>query len=132
MSRDIEKLIKEREASHESFHLRYMDEEHPKDMHGGRFTYGGPHIEEDEEPAHTEFHRRLHQEQRRVEELGEDDFDSHFDLSGGLKSRQPEPLKDQKAAESKSALRSVLEQPAQRPVQRPLSKSYLPTQPPAI
>ena len=72
---DFEKIARERVEAQESFKLRNLDEEHPRDVHGGRFTYEGPHISEERDLSYDRIH-----EQRRLEELGIG-LDDFFDMS---------------------------------------------------
>lgn len=43
---DFQRIARERDEQHALYKAKHFDEEHPKDVHGGRFTYDGQHIEE--------------------------------------------------------------------------------------
>ena len=74
---DFKKIASLREATHKAYIEHSLEEEHPKDPHGGRFTYKGAHIEE---PDHELIPDKAAHEQRRLEQLGIS-LDDLFDMS---------------------------------------------------
>jgi len=57
---DFSKIAQKREEAHGLYKASHFDEEHPKDIHGGRFTYDGAHIDEDSRvDEHAAYHERM-------------------------------------------------------------------------
>ena len=56
---DFSTIARERDASQAMYKERHFAEEHPRDIHGGRFSYDGPHImDESDYPLHDAKHNR--------------------------------------------------------------------------
>ena len=75
-----------------AYKKEHYQEEHPIDIHGGRFNYDGKHIPEDKyserQIPKEDFESKRH-EQRRLEELGIK-LDDYFDLSQTQSSKTAE------------------------------------------